>query len=114
MRNSERIDTHASDWLQAEARRRQYSQSLETEELADLELDHQLHLITEIASVRSGSFEDVLAKLSFWKQAAYPEGTDLQEHGPEHVLVFSAIRDLQALVESSQILDLNPANVHAA
>ena len=114
MSNSERIDTHASDWQQAETRRRQYAQSLETEELADLELDNQLRMINEIASVRSGSFEDVLAKLSLWKRATFPEGTDLRENGPEHVLVFSAIRDLQVLVESGQIPDIDQANVRAA
>ena len=114
MSNSERIDTRASDWLQAETRRRRYAQSLETEELADLELDNQLRFIKDVASVRSGSFEDILVKLSLWKQAAFPEGTDLQENDPEHILVFSAILDLQAFVESGQISDINMANVRAA
>ncbi len=113
MSNSERIDTGALDWQQAETRRREYAQSLETEELADLELDKQLHLITKVASIRSGTLEDVLVKLCLWKQAAFPDGSDLQENGPEHVLVFSAIRDLQALVESL-VSESNPADVRAA
>lgn len=114
MKNSKTIDTYRSHWLKADARKRKYAQELDTEDLADSELENQLNLIKDIATVRSDSFEDVLVKLKLWKEALFPEGTDIQEINPEHVLAFSAMQDIDVLLRCETELESIGSMVRAA
>lgn len=88
------IERELPQWIKSMHRHAHFSQSLETEEMADAELDVQVEMITALSAKPAQSPTDMLLKLKLWESFTTPESED----DIEARLILSVIRDLESFV----------------
>jgi|GEM_PF-2839874 len=93
------IDRELPQWTKSVRRHAHFSQSIETEELADAELDVQLSIIDALSDKAATSPTDMLLKLKLWESYVAPNG-DHTNLPTEAQLIFSVINDLEAFVDT--------------
>jgi len=93
------IDLELPQWTKSVRRHAHFAQSIETEELADAELDVQLSIIDGLSDKAANSPLEMLLKLKLWESFVAPDGDETQLP-PEAQLILSVIRDLETFVES--------------
>jgi hypothetical protein len=93
------IEQELPQWTRSVRRHVHYAQSIETEELADAELDEQLGIIEAIAAKPASSPLDMLVKLKLWEAYVAPDG-EHQELTEEARLILSVIGDLEAFIDT--------------
>jgi len=93
------IDQELPQWTKSVRRHAHFAQSIETEELADAELDVQLSIIDGLSDKPANSPLEMLLKLKLWEAFVVPDGDETQLP-PEAQLILSVIRDLETFVES--------------
>jgi len=93
------LEQEMPQWVKSLRRHAHFAQSIETEEMADAELDIQLEIIAAMSEKPAASPLDMLLKLKIWQSFAAPEG-NLDELSDEAQLIFSVISDLEAFVDS--------------
>jgi hypothetical protein len=93
------IDREMPDWTKSMRRRAHYSQSLETEELADAELDIQVDILKAMTAKAAESPLDMLLKLKLWENFVSPNG-EIEESDIESQLILSVIKDLESFLNS--------------
>lgn len=93
------IEREMPQWVKSMRRHAHFAQSLETEELADAELDVQIEMITALSAKAASSPLDMLLKLKLWESFTTPDG-DASGLSVESQLIFSVIKDLESFVES--------------
>ncbi|MFN3214066.1 MAG: hypothetical protein ACE37M_13260 [Henriciella sp.] len=93
------IEQELPQWVKSVRRHAHFAQSIETEELADAELEVQLGMIDAISAKQALGPVDMLLKLKLWENYVAPNGntTDLPS---EANLILSVIRDLEAFVDT--------------
>ena len=94
------IDREMPQWTKSMRRRAHFSQSIETEEMADAELDIQVDILKAVTAKAAESPADMLLKLKLWENFVSPNG-EIGEDDIESQLVLSVIRDLEAFMNSS-------------
>ncbi|MEM6652917.1 MAG: hypothetical protein AAGA72_04265 [Pseudomonadota bacterium] len=94
------IDRQLPQWTKSVERHAQFAQSIDTEELADAELDVQLSIIGAISAKPAQSPIDMLLKLKLWESYVAPDG-NLDHMPAEAKLIQSVIADLEAFVDSA-------------
>lgn len=93
------IDRELPQWTKSIRRHAHFAQSIETEELADAELDVQLSIIDALSDKAATSPTDMLLKLKLWESYVAPNG-DHSLLPPEAQLILSVINDLEAFVDT--------------
>ena len=93
------LEQEMPQWVKSLRRHAHFAQSIETEEMADAELDIQLEIIAAMSEKPATSPLDMLLKLKIWQSFAAPEG-NLDELSDEAQLILSVISDLEAFVDS--------------
>lgn len=94
------IERELPQWVKSIRRHAHFAQAIETEELADAELDVQLGMIDAMAAKPANGPVDILLKLKIWESYVAPNGS--QDDLPEEAkLIFSVIRDLEAFVDTN-------------
>ena len=93
------IEREMPQWVKSMRRHAHFAQSLETEELADAELDVQVDMIEALSAKAADSPVDMLLKLKLWESFSAPNG-DTSELGVEAQLILSVIKDLESFMES--------------
>lgn len=93
------IDRELPQWTKSVRRHAHFSQSIETEELADAELDVQLGIIDAISAKPAASPVDMLLKLKLWENYVAPNG-DHEQLSDEAKLILSVMSDLEAFVDT--------------
>lgn len=93
------IDREMPQWTKSMRRHAHFAQSIETEELADAELDVQVDILKALANKPAASPVDMLLKLKLWESFVSPDG-EIGEDEIEAQLILSVIRDLEAFMES--------------
>ena len=93
------IEQEMPQWIKSLRRHAHFAQSIETEELADAELEVQLGIIEAMSAKPASGPVDMLLKLKIWESYVAPGGnqTELPE---EAKLIMSVIRDLEAFVDT--------------
>ncbi|MEL7109172.1 MAG: hypothetical protein AAGJ68_05970 [Pseudomonadota bacterium] len=94
------IDQELPQWTKSVRRHAYFAQSIETEEMADAELDVQLNIIDALSQKPANSPLDMLLKLKLWESYVAPDG-DLENLPPEAELIRSVIGDLEAFVDTA-------------
>ena len=93
------IERELPQWVKSMRRHAHFAQSIETEELADAELEVQLSMIEAMSAKPALSPLDMLLKLKVWESFAAPDGNTALL-SDEAQLILSVIRDLEAFVDS--------------
>ncbi len=93
------IDRELPQWTKSVRRHAHFAQSIETEELADAELDVQLSIIDALSEKAATSPLEMLLKLKLWESYVSPDG-DRTNLPPETQLIFSVLSDLEAFVDT--------------
>mgnify|MGYP001800288607 FL=1 len=93
------IERELPQWVKSMRRHAHFAQSIETEELADAELDVQLEMIEALSAKTAESPVDMLLKLKLWESFSAPDG-NTEELGAEAQLILSVIKDLESFIES--------------
>lgn len=93
------IERELPQWVKSMRRHAHFAQSLETEELADAELDVQVDMIKALSAKAAESPIDMLLKLKLWESFTAPDG-DHTDLSVEADLILSVIKDLESFVES--------------
>ncbi|MEM7329998.1 MAG: hypothetical protein AAF437_14750 [Pseudomonadota bacterium] len=93
------IDRELPQWTKSVRRHAHFAQSIETEELADAELEVQLSIIDALSDKAASSPLEMLLKLKLWESFVSPDG-DQTHLPPEAQLILSVIEDLEAFVGS--------------
>ena len=93
------IDREMPHWTKSMRRHAHFSQSIETEELADAELDVQVDILKAMAAKTAESPLDMLLKLKLWESFVSPNG-EIGEDDIESQLILSVIRDLESFLET--------------
>ncbi len=93
------IDREMPQWTKSMRRHAHFSQSIETEELADAELDIQVDILKAMSSKAAESPLDMLLKLKLWESFVSPNG-ELDEADIESQLILSVIKDLESFIET--------------
>ena len=91
------IEQELPQWVKSQRRHAHFAQSIETEELADAELDVQLNMIQAISEKQAASPLDMLLKLKVWESFTAPENNQ-ELLPPEAELILSVIKDLESFV----------------
>ena len=86
-------------WTKSQRRHAHFAKSLETEELADAELDIQLEIINAVSNKPASGPLDILLKLKLWQSSVFPNGDD-SDGNSETQLILSAIKDLESFLAS--------------
>lgn len=94
------IERELPQWIKSQRRHAHFAQSIETEELADAELDVQLNMIEAISAKPATSPLDMLLKLKVWESFSASDA-DQDMLPPEARLILSVIGDLEAFIETS-------------
>ena len=94
------IDQELPQWTKSMRRHAHYAQSLETEELADKELDVQIEILKSLTEKTAESPLDMLLKLKLWESFVSPNG-EIDETDIESQLIRSVIKDLEGFLETS-------------
>lgn len=93
------IERELPQWIKSMHRHAHFSKSIETEEMADAELDVQVEMITALSAKPAQSPTDMLLKLKLWESFTTPESED----DIAARLILSVIRDLESFVETDGI-----------
>lgn len=93
------IDRELPQWTKSVRRHAHFAQSIETEELADAELEVQLNIIDALSDKPASSPIEMLLKLKLWESFVAPNG-DHTQLAPEAQLILSVIGDLEAFVDT--------------
>ena len=93
------IDREMPDWTKSMRRRAHYSQSLETEELADAELDIQVDILKAMTAKAAESPLDMLLKLKLWENFVSPNG-EIEESDIESQRILSVSKDRESFLNS--------------
>lgn len=93
------IDRELPQWTKSKRRHAHFSQAIETEDLADAELDVQIDILKAMTAKTSESPLDMLLKLKLWESFVSPNG-EIGEDEFESQLILSVIRDLEAFLQS--------------
>lgn len=93
------IERELPQWTKSVRRHIHYAQSIETEALADAELDVQLDIIEAISAKPATSPLEMLLKLKLWESYVAPDGNQ-SELTDEAQLILSVIGDLEAFVDT--------------
>ncbi|MEM9179102.1 MAG: hypothetical protein AAGA89_05295 [Pseudomonadota bacterium] len=93
------IDRELPQWTKSVRRHAHFAQSIETEELADAELEVQLNIIDALSDKAASSPLEMLLKLKLWESFVVPDG-DHTLLPPEAQLILSVIGDLEAFVDT--------------
>ncbi|MEL7541292.1 MAG: hypothetical protein AAGJ51_10345, partial [Pseudomonadota bacterium] len=93
------IDRELPQWTKSVRRHAHFAQSIETEELADAELEVQLNIIDALSDKGASSPLEMLLKLKLWESFVAPDG-DHTQLPPETQLILSVIGDLEAFVDT--------------
>ena len=94
------IDREMPQWTKSMRRHAHFSQSIETEELADDELDIQVNILKAMTSKTAESPADMLLKLRLWESFVSPNG-EIDEDNIEAQLILSVIRDLESFMNTN-------------
>lgn len=94
------IDRELPQWTKSVRRHAHFAQSLETEDLADAELDVQLEIIKAMSEKPAESPLDMLLKLKIWENFVAPNG-DFGDASAEARLILSVIQDLERFADSA-------------
>ena len=94
------IDRKMPQWTKSMRRHAHFSQSIETEEMADAELDIQVDILKAMTAKAAESPADMLLKLKLWESFVSPNG-EIGEEEIESQLILSVIRDLEAFMNST-------------
>lgn len=96
------IDRELPQWTKSIRRHAHFAQSIETEELADAELDVQLSIIDGLSDKPATSPLEMLLKLKLWESFVTPDGDET--HLPQEAqLILSVIRDLETFVDTGGV-----------
>ena len=93
------IDRELPQWTKSMRRHAHYAQSIETEDLADAELDIQVDILKAMTAKSAQSPADMLLKLKLWESFVSPNG-EIGEDDIEAQLILSVIRDLEAFMQT--------------
>ncbi|MCR9080563.1 MAG: hypothetical protein NXH78_15820 [Hyphomonadaceae bacterium] len=93
------IDREMPQWTKSLRRHAHFSQSIETEEMADAELDIQVDILKAMTAKAAESPVDMLLKLKLWESFVSPNG-EIREDDIESQLILSVIKDLEAFMQS--------------
>jgi len=93
------IDRELPQWTKSVRRHAHFAQSIETEELADAELDVQLGIIDALSAKPAESPVDILLKLKLWQNYVAPDGNH-ERLNDEAKLSLSVITDLEPFVDT--------------
>lgn len=93
------IDREMPQWTKSMRRHAHFSQSIETEDLADAELDVQVDILKAMTAKTAESPLDMLLKLKLWENFVSPNG-EIQEDDIESQLILSVIRDLESFLQT--------------
>lgn len=93
------LEQEMPQWIKSMRRHAHFAQSIETEEMADAELDIQLEIIEAMSAKPASSPLDMLLKLKIWQSFAAPDG-NTDELSDEAQLILSVISDLESFVDS--------------
>lgn len=93
------IERELPQWVKSMRRHAHFAQSIETEELADAELEVQLGMIEAMSAKPALSPLDMLLKLKIWESFTAPDGNTALL-SDEAQLILSVIRDLESFVDS--------------
>lgn len=93
------IERALPQWVKSMRRHAHFAQSIETEELADAELEVQLSMMEAMSAKPALSPLDMLLKLKIWESFAAPDGNTALL-SDESQLILSVIRDLESFVDS--------------
>ena len=93
------IDREMPQWTKSVRRHAHFSQSIETEELADDELDIQVDILKAMSAKAAESPLDMLLKLKLWESFVSPNG-EIDDTDVEGQLILSVIKDLESFIES--------------
>lgn len=90
------IQRELPQWIKSMHRHAHFSKSLETEELADAELDVQVEIIAALSAKPATSPTEMLLKLKLWESFTNPDAeTDIEAR-----LILSVIKDLESFVDT--------------
>ena len=93
------IERELPQWTKSIRRHEHFAQSIETEELADAELQVQLDIIKAMSDKPAGSPVEMLLKLKIWENFVAPNG-ETESLSDEAQLILSVIGDLEAFVDT--------------
>lgn len=93
------IDREMPHWTKSMRRHAHFSQSIETEDLADAELDVQVDILKAMTAKTAESPLDMLLKLKLWESFVSPNG-EIGENDVESQLILSVIRDLESFLQT--------------
>lgn len=93
------IDRELPQWTKSVRRHEHFAQSIETESLADAELDVQLGIIDALSAKPAASPIDMLLKLKLWESYVAPDG-NVELLNEESKLIMSVITDLESFVDT--------------
>ncbi len=93
------IDREMPHWTKSMRRHAHFSQSIETEDLADAELDVQVDILKAMTAKTAESPLDMLLKLKLWESFVSPNG-EIGEDDVESQLILSVIRDLESFLQT--------------
>ena len=93
------IDREMPHWTKSMRRHAHFSQSIETEDLADAELDVQVDILKAMTAKTAESPLDMLLKLKLWESFVSPNG-EIGKDDVESQLILSVIRDLESFLET--------------
>jgi len=99
MRNDGLIEREMPQWTTSQRRHAQFSKSIETEELADAELDTQVDILKAMTAKAAESPLDMLLKLKLWESFVSPNG-EIDASDIEGQLILSVIKDLESFLET--------------
>ncbi len=93
------IDREMPQWTKSMRRHAHFSQSIETEELADAGLDIQVEILKAMTAKSAESPADMLLKLKLWESFVSPNG-EIDEDNIESQLILSVIKDLEQFMDT--------------
>ncbi len=93
------IDREMPQWTKSLRRHAHFAQSIETEELADAELDIQVDILKAMTAKSAESPVDMLLKLKLWESFVSPNG-EIDPTDIESQLILSVIKDLESFLET--------------
>ena len=93
------IDREMPHWAKSMRRHAHFSQSIETEDLADAELDVQVDILKAMTAKTAESPLDMLLKLKLWESFVSPNG-EIGDDDVESQLILSVIRDLESFLQT--------------
>ena len=93
------IERELPQWTKSMRRHAHFAKSIETEELADAELEVQVDIIKALSAKSADSPLDMLLKLKLWQNFIAPDG-DISGMSVEAELILSVISDLESFLDS--------------